>query len=132
MHYVVGYEYKPHTDGGGGHPGKRVATTLVYCDAAARGGATVFPGHADKALKFVPREGDILFFEYKNGPKDTTHAACPVLEGNKTTFTMWHRLGVTPEKPWDNYETWGKFDHPKIHTRYKKPTFRERTDAFDL
>jgi hypothetical protein len=30
-------------DGGGGGLGKRVATTLVYCEAADEGGGTVFP-----------------------------------------------------------------------------------------
>ena len=47
----------------------------------------MFPGDD---LKLSPGEGDLLFFEYKNGPQSTQHAACPVIAGNKTTLTMWH------------------------------------------
>ena len=54
LHYKVGFEYKPHTDGAGRTKGKRVATTLVYCEAAAEGGSTVFPGDD---LKLSPGEG---------------------------------------------------------------------------
>lgn len=42
LHYLKGYEYRPHMDGSGGAKGKRVATTLTYCEAAAEGGATIF------------------------------------------------------------------------------------------
>jgi len=127
LHYRSGYEYKPHSDGGGRKVGARFATTLVYCDAADAGGATVFP--VPPTLKFSPKRGDLLFFEYKNGRRGTTHAACPVTGGNKTTLTMWHRLGVTPEKPWDEYENWGKFAHPFLASRYRGPTHRERVLA---
>ena len=131
LFYKPGYEYKPHTDGSGGRPGKRVATTLVYCHAADLGGATVFTG--PKGLRFVPRDGDLLFFEYKHGGRDTTHAACPVAKGDKSTLTMWHRLGVTPDEPWDRFESWGTFDHPHLASRYAAPPYRERvTDAADL
>ena len=123
LHYKVGFEYKPHTDGGGRTKGKRVATTLVYCEAAAEGGSTVFPGDD---LKLSPGEGDLLFFEYKNGPQSTQHAACPVISGNKTTLTMWHRLGVSADDPWYNYEQWGEFHNPHLRSVYKAPAFRER------
>ena len=128
LHYLVGYEYKPHSDGGGGAPGKRVATSLAYCETASSGGATVF---TEDKLKFVPRNGDLLFFEYKNGRARTTHAACPVLAGNKTTLTHWHRLGVTPETPWDNFEDWGEFGHPHIDSRYTRLPFRLIAAALD-
>jgi hypothetical protein len=123
LHYKVGFEYKPHTDGGGRQKGKRVATTLVYCEAAAEGGSTVFPGDD---LKLSPGEGDLLFFEYKNGPQSTQHAACPVIAGNKTTLTMWHRLGVSADDPWYNYEQWGEFHNPHLRSVYKAPPFRDR------
>jgi len=43
LHYIKGFEYKPHTDGGEKRPGGRVATTLIYCEVAEEGGGTVFP-----------------------------------------------------------------------------------------
>ena len=131
LFYRAGYEYKPHSDGAGGKRGKRVATTLVYCDAPAAGGSTVFTGA--NGLRFAPKRGDLLFFSYANGARDTTHAACPVGAGNKSTLTMWHRLGVSPDEPWDRFENWGRFDHPHLHSRYRGKPYRERvTDAADL
>ena len=131
LFYRAGYEYKPHSDGAGGKRGKRVATTLVYCDAPASGGSTVFTGTS--GLRFAPKRGDLLFFSYANGARDTTHAACPVGAGNKSTLTMWHRLGVSPDEPWDRFENWGRFDHPHLHSRYRGKPYRERvTDAADL
>ena len=129
LHYKVGFEYKPHTDGAGRTKGKRVATTLVYCEAAAEGGSTVFPGDD---LKLSPGEGDLLFFEYKNGPQSTQHAACPVIAGNKTTLTMWHRLGVSAEDPWYNYEQWGEFHNPHLRSVYKAQPFRARAGGGEL
>ena len=129
LHYKVGFEYKPHTDGAGRTKGKRVATTLVYCEAAAKGGSTVFPGDD---LKLSPGEGDLLFFEYKNGPQNTQHAACPVISGNKTTLTMWHRLGVSADDPWYNYEQWGEFYNPHLRSVYKAQPFRARAGGGEL
>jgi len=129
LHYKVGFEYKPHTDGAGRTKGKRVATTLVYCEAAAKGGSTVFPGDD---LKLSPGEGDLLFFEYKNGPQNTQHAACPVISGNKTTLTMWHRLGVSADDPWYNYEQWGEFHNPHLRSVYKAQPFRARAGGGEL
>ena len=86
----------------------------------------MFPGDD---LKLSPGEGDLLFFEYKNGPQSTQHAACPVISGNKTTLTMWHRLGVSAEDPWYNYEQWGEFHNPHLRSVYKAPPFRERVGS---
>ena len=107
--------------------GKRVATTLVYCESAEKGGATVFPSpRLEEQLKLSPGQGDLLFFEYKNGPQNTQHAACPVISGNKTTLTMWHRLGVSADDPWYNYEQWGEFHNPHLRSVYTAAPWCER------
>eukprot|EP00927_Polykrikos_kofoidii_P077601 TRINITY_DN74539_c0_g1_i1.p1 TRINITY_DN74539_c0_g1~~TRINITY_DN74539_c0_g1_i1.p1 ORF type:complete len:436 (+),score=60.03 TRINITY_DN74539_c0_g1_i1:49-1356(+) len=127
LYYLRGYEYRPHTDGGSlprqhMHTGKRVATTLVYCEVAEAGGATVFT--AEKQLKFQPRRGDLLFFSYAPAPRNQAeHAACPVSKGTKKTLTQWHRLAVSVEKPWDNFEPWGKFHNPHGSSRWKGPRY---------
>lgn len=115
LHYLKGFEYKPHTDGGVLGKGKRVATSLIYCEAAQEGGATVFP---NIPLRFQPELGDLLFFEYAPNPTLQLHAACPVITGNKSTLTQWHRLGVSVEEPWDNFQDWGKFHNPHGQTRW--------------
>lgn len=122
LHYLRGFEYKPHSDGSGERLGKRVVTTLMYCETADEGGATVFPLE-EKSLKFVPRPGDLLYFQYAPDPSLALHAACPVFEGTKSTLTQWHRLGVSPEQPWDNFEEWGKFHNPHGETRWVGPRY---------
>jgi len=119
LHYLKGFEYKPHTDGAGENIGKRVATTLIYCEAARKGGATVFPVGEHHELKFAPGPGDLLFFKYQPDPGLAMHAACPVIEGSKSTLTQWHRLGVSVQKPWDNFESWGRFHNPYGASRWK-------------
>eukprot|EP00928_Gymnodinium_smaydae_P071815 TRINITY_DN55298_c0_g1_i1.p1 TRINITY_DN55298_c0_g1~~TRINITY_DN55298_c0_g1_i1.p1 ORF type:complete len:416 (+),score=74.60 TRINITY_DN55298_c0_g1_i1:71-1249(+) len=124
LHYVKGYEYRPHPDGMSGVSsvprGKRVASTLVYCRAADEGGGTVFP--QGQKISFLPRPGDLLFFAYNPDPhNDAIHAACPVLSGNKTTLTQWHRLAVSIEEPWDRFENWGAFHNPHGKSRWKGP-----------
>ena len=130
LHYLKGYEYKPHTDGSGdkNNPkllGKRIATTLIYCQTAVEGGGTVFPrgNEENPPLRFQPSPGDLLMFEYAPDWALQEHSACPVINSRKSTFTQWHRLGVTPEQPWDNYEDWGKFGNPMINTRWKGPRY---------
>merc|ERR1712039_531018 len=102
--------------------GKRIGTTLIYCEAATEGGSTVFT--TEPSLKFQPGRGDILFFAYNPDPKtEAKHAACPVFAGNKTTLTQWHRLGVSSEVNWDNFEDWGKFHNPYLDTVWKGSRF---------
>lgn len=126
LHYVKGFEYRPHSDGRT-HPrnGNRIATTLIYCEAPDEGGATIFTNGSP--LRFQPTPGDILFFAYNPDPKnEAMHAACPVIAGNKTTLTQWHRLGVSSTYNWDNYEDWGKFHNPFQKTVWKGPRFSVR------
>jgi len=134
LHYVKGFEYKPHTDGGVVGSGKRVATTLVYCEVAEEGGGTVFPngGPGTPPLRYQPTPGSLLFFEYAPNPNLQEHAACPVLAGNKSTLTQWHRLGVSPESPWDLFEDWGRFGNPYIHSRWKGARYGGGGDDGDI
>ncbi|CAK0860795.1 unnamed protein product, partial [Prorocentrum cordatum] len=110
-HYIKGFEHRPHHDGARTQRGsdsnewRRVATTLIYCEAAEEGGATVFTGgpstYLPKSMKFRPRRGDILFFAYDPDPEfEATYAECPVLEGNKTTLAQWYRPGVPGAPSW--------------------------------
>ncbi|KAH8045976.1 procollagen-proline 4-dioxygenase [Aureococcus anophagefferens] len=100
LFYRAGYEYKPHSDGAGGKRGKRVATTL---------------------------RGDLLFFSYAGGARDARRV--PVAAGNKSTLTMWHRAGVSPDEPWDRFGA-GPLRPPHLHSRYRgKPA--GATDAAD-
>ncbi|CAD7929452.1 unnamed protein product [Amoebophrya sp. A120] len=113
LNYPVGYEYKPHCDEEHCNdvtnktdadnrpfqlaPIRRVTTALLYCDIPKRGGATVF---VNDHLKFTPKKkGSVMFFKYNPDPgRNTRHAACPVLEGVKTTVTQWMRTGLQQEK----------------------------------
>ncbi|CAK0841739.1 unnamed protein product [Prorocentrum cordatum] len=119
LFYKPGYEYRPHCDGPCGtrhvKTGKRVASSLLYCAAADEGGGTVFP--RDR-LKFEPSPGSFLLFSYNPDPRSlSTHAACPVLRGQKTTATQWYREGVSAEVNWDVHENWGSFPRPKSRKR---------------
>ena len=109
-------QYRAHCDGecngGPWREGKRIATGLVYCETADRGGDTLF---TRVGLKVVPKPGQLLFFGYKlrdegsptgwaaamdNGV--TEHSGCPLHEGRKWIATMWFREGVSAERPWDS------------------------------
>lgn len=87
----------------------RVATAVMYCKTADRGGATTFT----KSDVFVkPKPGSATFFSYKgsDGRMDegyTEHSGCPVLEGEKFITTIWMREGVTEDDPWTSYDPSG-------------------------
>eukprot|EP00931_Biecheleriopsis_adriatica_P094043 TRINITY_DN67749_c0_g1_i1.p1 TRINITY_DN67749_c0_g1~~TRINITY_DN67749_c0_g1_i1.p1 ORF type:complete len:611 (+),score=82.86 TRINITY_DN67749_c0_g1_i1:25-1857(+) len=103
LYYKPGYEYRPHCDGGCGSQqvqlGERVASSLLYCSVADKGGATIF---TRDNLKLTPSVGDLLLFAYKSDPKSLSqHAACPVLKGNKSTATQWYREGVSNDWNWE-------------------------------
>lgn len=103
-------EYTPHCDGACDHSMHlttgRVATAVMYCTIADRGGATTFT----KADIFVkPKPGMATFFSYKgtDGRMDdglTEHSGCPVLEGEKWITTLWMREGVSLQDPWQLYD----------------------------
>jgi prolyl 4-hydroxylase len=90
-------EYTPHCDGtcdGTKHIlHGRVASAVLYCRVADKGGATSFT----KSDVFVkPTEGMGTFFTYKglDGVMDdgyTEHSGCPVIKGEKWITTVWMR-----------------------------------------
>lgn len=87
-----------------------MATLVMYCDIADRGGHTNFR-NAGVHVKPTPYAG--IFFSYIN-PKTlvmdsgyTEHSGCPVFEGKKRIVTQWVRYGVDTENPWDSFNTLG-------------------------
>ena len=103
LRYRPGAEYKPHYDyfdpAQPGTPsilrrgGQRVATLVIYLNAPARGGATVFP---DAGLEVAPVKGNAVFFSYDRADPATLtlHGGAPVQEGEKWVATKWLREGV--------------------------------------
>jgi hypothetical protein len=107
-------QYTPHCDGscdGSEYKaGGRVATAVMYCQVAERGGGTTFT----KADIFVkPYRGMATFFAYKdfNGTVVddgfTEHSGCPVLQGEKWITTLWMRDGVDAENNWTDFDPSG-------------------------
>ena len=97
--YRVGQEYRDHHDHFNlqGHENTvdndRIATALLYLNDGFIGGETEFPL---LNISVIPRQGDILYFEY---PKDIAdlllHAGRPILRGEKRIVSLWIR-----EQPW--------------------------------
>lgn len=110
IQYNVDDQYTPHCDGSCDeslhNSGGRVATAVMYCKVAERGGGTTFT-KADVFIK--PTKGQVTFFSYRGSDKKmdegyTEHSGCPVLEGEKWITTMWMRDGVSHEKPWTMFD----------------------------
>eukprot|EP01038_Epipyxis_sp_PR26KG_P006717 gene6717-9210_t len=106
-------QYTPHCDGSCDNSKHvktgRVATTVLYCKVAEKGGATTFT----KSDIFVkPTVGMATFFSYKgpDGRMDdgyTEHSGCPVIEGEKWITTIWMRDGVDKQNVWSKYDPKG-------------------------
>lgn len=100
LRYLPGAEYKPHHDyfdpAEPGTPtilqrgGQRVATVVMYLQAPAQGGATVFP---ELGLEVLPQRGHAVFFSYDRPDASTLslHGGAPVLAGEKWVATKWLR-----------------------------------------
>jgi hypothetical protein len=113
IQYDPNDEYKQHCDGAcdgsAFKAGGRVATAIVYCQTAERGGGTTFT-NANVYVK--PKPLSAVFFSYlgTDGFTDellTEHSGCPVIEGDKWIVTQWMRLGVSAEKPFDSFDAKG-------------------------
>lgn len=106
--------YTPHCDGdctGLPHKnGTRMATMVMYCDVADRGGHTNF---RNAGVHVKPEKGSAVFFSYIDPVTKTMdsgfteHSGCPVFEGSKKIVTQWVRLGVDAENPWNSFNTLG-------------------------
>jgi len=105
--------YMPHCDGsctGLNHKaGGRVATMVMYCVVAEKGGATNF---RNSYVKVKAKKGSAVFFSYigLGGVMDngfTEHSGCPVIVGEKKIVTQWMRLGVDADNAWDSWNTLG-------------------------
>ena len=107
-------QYSAHCDGecaGGRYQeGRRIATSLTYCEVAVRGGDTLF---TRSGLKVSPQPGQMLFFGYKmfdqhGKPRmdtgQTEHTGCPLREGRKWIATMWFREGVNATRDWSTFK----------------------------
>ena len=87
-----------------------MATLLLYCAVADKGGATTFAA-ANTAV--APKALDAVFFSYYDsatGLMDTghtVHSGCPVLEGEKWVMTLWMRKGVNKHDVWNQYDPTG-------------------------
>jgi len=102
LRYGPGAEYRPHHDyfdpaqpGSGTilkRGGQRVGTMVMYLNAPAKGGGTVFP---DVHLEVAPVKGNGVFFSYDrpHPMTRTLHGGSPVVEGEKWVATKWMREG---------------------------------------
>jgi prolyl 4-hydroxylase len=102
LHYKKGAEYKAHQDffdapDGPWTPaltrgGNRCGTLLTYLNTPTRGGGTLFP---DVPLEVRARKGLAVYFSYPvaDASSRTTHAALPVIEGEKWAAVKWFRQG---------------------------------------
>ncbi|KAK7236820.1 procollagen-proline 4-dioxygenase [Aureococcus anophagefferens] len=118
VRYGPGDAYPGHCDGSCDGtpylPGGRVASVVVYCEAAAAGGDVVFPGAGVRPQS--PAPGSALFLGYRDERDHspslhlmdgglTRHAGCEVTAGEKWVLTLFLRDGV------DNYwRQWWAFD----------------------
>lgn len=105
LRYPVGGEYQQHDDffraahgAALNFGGQRVATLLMYLDTPAGGGATAF---ARVHTHIRAHQGQALYFSYPvpDATSRTSHAGCPVTEGEKWAATLWVRQGPWRRRP---------------------------------
>ncbi|WP_233869052.1 2OG-Fe(II) oxygenase [Paraburkholderia adhaesiva] len=102
LHYPQGTECAPHFDfllpaneankASIARSGQRVATIIMYLNEVDSGGETGFP-HV--GFSVLPRQGQALFFEYRNAQGRTDpmslHSGARVLAGEKWIAVKWIR-----------------------------------------
>ena len=119
LHYAIGQQYRDHWDyfeestlKKAGEGGQRVATVLMFLTEVEEGGETVFPyttatwadpaaaararnysACAQRGPAVKPRQGDAILFwsldTWGREDKNSLHASCPVIKGEKWTATKW-------------------------------------------
>ncbi|KAG5184989.1 hypothetical protein JKP88DRAFT_348401 [Tribonema minus] len=129
-------EYISHCDGGcNGGPyklGGRVATMVMYCEAAKAGGGTTF-ANVDVFVK--GKKGQAVFFSYYDSEKErvdngrTRHSGCPVIEGTKWIATLWMRKGVSKSVPWERFDPQGR---PLRREEWDDPVDEDSEDFEDF
>ena len=114
VQYNPGQQYMLHCDGScDGTPfvsGGRLATMLMYCEAAD-GGGTAFP---NAGVHVVPKRGQAVYFSFRGVDGEgemenwhTEHSGCPVKSGSKWVITQWLRDGVSKENPHSRFDPSG-------------------------
>ena len=92
LRYRPGQQFRLHSDVLANTRNQRVATVLVYLNAAFEGGRTTFPAHR---LEITPRPGDAVVFRNVDaeGAPDLSkrHSGEPVVRGTKWLATRWIR-----------------------------------------
>eukprot|EP00527_Entomoneis_sp_CCMP2396_P007184 CAMPEP_0198144426 /NCGR_PEP_ID=MMETSP1443-20131203/15638_1 /TAXON_ID=186043 /ORGANISM="Entomoneis sp., Strain CCMP2396" /LENGTH=444 /DNA_ID=CAMNT_0043807821 /DNA_START=36 /DNA_END=1370 /DNA_ORIENTATION=- len=87
--------------------GDGVATILMYCQVADRGGHDSFP---NLGVHVKPRVGDALFVSYMDPASQlydtgfTNHTVCPVHEGTKVVISQRIRLGVSQKTLYTHFD----------------------------
>jgi len=126
IRYLQGDHYKPHCDGPCGNdqnptvkPGMRVATAIMYCRAPEQGGDFILPNLAMR-IPIKPGRAVVMryggdpwprssFFEGVPDPNGATvHAGCPVTKGEKWIATAWFRQGVSANRDWTRFDSYGE------------------------
>ncbi len=115
--------YKPHCDGpctaNVNRHRERVATMIMYCEQAEKGGATLF---TNANLTLRPEPGDAIFFEYAtDNTSITKHMGCPVERGEKLIVTQWLRRGVSRDMDYLG-SVWGEPPFIPINTHNLRHT----------
>lgn len=92
LHYAPSQEYLPHVDTLPGEANQRIATALIYLNAAYEGGGTHFPAND---VTVAGGLGDVVAFDnvLPDGSPDpaSRHAGLPVRRGAKWLATRWIR-----------------------------------------
>ena len=130
-------QYTPHCDGdctGLPHKsGTRMATMVMYCTVADRGGHTNF---RNSGVHVKPEKGNGVFFSYIDPETRvmdtgfTEHSGCPVYEGQKKIVTQWIRLGVDDQNPWDSFNTLG-IKRSEMQVKYINSDYEDYDDDDD-